>query len=259
MHNVFTDVYKYRQMIFSLVHKELRGRYKGSVLGFMWTFLNPFLQLVVYTFFFSVIMQQKIERYYLFLFVGLVPWIFFRGSVSAGANCVLNYRSFVKKIYFPREVIPISFVTTQFVNMLYTFIVIFAVIAFTGHGVNPAALSCLPLVMVLEYLLALGMTLLSSAVTVYVRDVAHILEILTMLWQFLTPIFYQMSRIPEEYLALLRFNPMAAIIECYRIILYYKQVPDLGTLGIAVAMALFFLVFGEIVFSRLQRGFAENL
>ena len=131
MLTLFSDIYKYRQMIFSLVHKELRGRYKGSVLGFFWTFLNPLLQLIVYTFVFSVLMHQQIEKYYLFLFVALVPWIFFSSCVSAGANCVFIYGNLVKKIYFPREIIPISFVTSQFVKMLYTFIVVFAVIILT--------------------------------------------------------------------------------------------------------------------------------
>lgn len=167
-----------------MVHKELRGKYKGSILGFLWTFLNPLLQLVVYTFVFSVIMRQQIGNYYLFLFVALIPWIFISTSVSAGANCVFIYGDLVKKIYFPREVMPIAFVTSQFVNMLYNFIVIFAVIIFTRYGFNFHALLYLPVIMIVEYFLALGITLLFSSITVYFRDIAHILGILTMAWQF---------------------------------------------------------------------------
>ena len=256
---LFSGIYKYRQMILSLVHKELRGRYKGSVLGFLWTFFNPLLQLVVYTFVFSILMRQNIEKYYLFLFVALVPWIFFSTCVAAGANCVFIYGDLVKKIYFPREVLPISFVTSQFVNMLYTFIVIFGVILFTRHGVNFHALLYLPAVMIVEYFLALGMTFLFSALTVYIRDVAHILGIVTMAWQFLTPVMYPSERVPAEYLALWNLNPMTSVVETYRTILYYKQIPDLRTLGLAAAMAVFFLAFGELVFSRLQKSFAENL
>lgn len=259
MLTIFSDIYKYRQMIFSLVHKELRGKYKGSILGFFWTFLNPLLQLLVYTFVFSIILRQNIDKYYLFLFVALVPWIFFSSCVAAGANCVFVYGDLVKKIYFPREVLPISFVTSQFVNMLYTFIVIFAVIIFTRHGVNFVALLYLPAIMIVEYFLALGMTLLFSAITVYVRDVAHFLGIITMAWQFITPVMYPSSSIPEKYLLVFKLNPMSHIIESYRDILYYKQVPDLKTLGVAVAMGVFFLIFGELVFSKLQKGFAENL
>ena len=259
MFKLFSDIYKYRQMIFSLVHKELRGRYKGSVLGFFWTFLNPLLQLIVYTFVFSILMQQQIEKYYLFLFVALVPWIFISTCVSAGSNCVFIYGDLVKKIYFPREVLPISFVTSQFVNMLYTFVVVFAVIIFTKHGFNFHALLYLPVIMVVEYVLALGLTLFFSALTVYVRDIAHILGILTMAWQFLSPVMYPSSKVPAEFLPFWNLNPMAHVLDSYRDILYFKQVPDIKTLGLAVAMGLFFLVFGEIMFAKLQKGFAENL
>ena len=102
------DLYLYRQMIYSLVRKELRGKYKGSVLGFAWTFINPLLQLFVYTLVFSVIMRASIENYYIFLFVALVPWMFFQSSVVGGSSSILDAADMVKKIYFPREVLPIA-------------------------------------------------------------------------------------------------------------------------------------------------------
>ena len=127
------ELYAYRQMIFSLVKKDLRGRYKGSVLGFMWTFINPLLQMGVYTLVFSIILRNDIDKYYLFLFVALVPWIFFSASLTGGADSVLASKDMLKKIYFPREVLPISYVTGAFVNMRWRFVVIFVVIIFTGH------------------------------------------------------------------------------------------------------------------------------
>ena len=113
--------------------------------------------------------------------------------------------------------------------------------------------------MIVEYFLSLGMCLFFSAITVYVRDVHHILSIVIMAWQFLTPVMYPSSRVPQQYLTLWNLNPMASVIESYRMILYNKQVPDLKTLGVAIAMGFFFLIFGELLFSKLQRGFAENL
>ena len=168
---VFKEIFEYRQMIFSLVKKDLRGRYKGSVLGFMWTFLNPLLQLLVYTLVFSIIMRAGIEKYYMFLFVALVPWIFFSSSLTGGAGCVMASKDMVKKIYFPREVLPISYITTSFVNMLLSFVVIFAVMIVTRFGFNFVALLYLPLIMIVEYMLALGIALITSALTVYFRDV----------------------------------------------------------------------------------------
>ena len=191
------ELYAYREMIVSLVRKDLRGRYKGSVLGFLWTFINPLFQLVVYTLVFSYILKSNIDKYYLYLFVALIPWIFFSASITGGAASVVAQKDLVKKIYFPRQVIPISYVTSCFVNMLLCFIVIFVVVLFSGIRLSIAGLLCLPVVMVVEYLLALGMALLCSAVTVYFKDLEHILGIISMAWMYLTPIMYDKSIVPE--------------------------------------------------------------
>ena len=164
------ELYEYREMIISLVRKDLRGRYKGSVLGFLWTFINPLLQLIVYTIVFSIIMNANYEQYYLFLFVALVPWMFFSSSVTDGAASILKEKDMVKKIYFPREVLPISTVTSAFVNMILTFLVVFAVVIVAGRSINPLALLCLPVVMIVEYILCLGTALIVSSITVYLRD-----------------------------------------------------------------------------------------
>lgn len=253
------ELYAYRQMIFSLVKKDLRGRYKGSVLGFLWTFINPLFQLIVYTVVFSFILKTNIERYYLYLFVGLIPWIFFSSSITVGAASVVTQKDLIKKIYFPRMVIPISYVTSCFVNMLLCFIVIFAVIIFSGVGVNFLALLTLPVIMAVEYLLALGMALLASAVTVYFRDLEHILGIISMAWMYMTPIMYDKAIVPERLLPVFNLNPMTHVIECYRDVLYHKQIPDLTSLLSAAGLGILFLFIGCIVFSKLQKHFAEEL
>ena len=113
------EIYAYRQMIFSLVKKDLRGRYKGSVLGVLWTFINPLMQLVIYTIVFTFILPSNIENYYIHLFVALVPWIFFSSALTGGSIAITGQKDLVKKIYFPREVLPISYVTSSFVNMRF--------------------------------------------------------------------------------------------------------------------------------------------
>lgn len=253
------ELYAYRQMIFSLVKKDLRGRYKGSVLGFLWTFINPLFQLVVYTFVFSYILKSGIDKYYLYLFVALIPWIFFSASITGGSSSIIAQKDLVKKIYFPRQVIPIAYVTSCFVNMLLCFLVIFAVVLVSGVGFNPLALLCLPVIMLVEYLLALGMALLASAVTVYFKDLEHILGIVSMAWMYLTPIMYDKAIIPEQFLPFFHLNPMTHIIECYRAVLYYKTIPDLTTLFSSVGLGLLFLVVGWVVFQKLQKHFAEEL
>lgn len=253
------EIFDYREMIVSLVRKDLRGRYKGSVLGFLWTFINPLLQLLVYTIVFSVILKSNIEKYYLFLFVALIPWIFFSSSVTAGSSCIISQKDLVKKIFFPREVLPISHVTTCFVNMLLSFIVIFFVIIISGTGINLIAVLYLPIIMIVEYILALGMVMIFSALTVYLRDLEHILGIITMAWQFLTPIMYSIDIVPESVMPVFMANPMTPIIIAYRDILYYKQIPHISTLFHAFALGVIVLILGLFVFNKLQKHFAEEL
>lgn len=259
----FKELYEYREMIISLVRKDLRGRYKGSVLGFLWTFINPLLQLIVYTIVFSIIMNTSYEQYYLFLFVALVPWMFFSSSVTDGAASILKEKDMVKKIYFPREVLPISTVTSGFVNMILTFIVVFVVVIISGRGLNPLALLCLPVVMIVEYILCLGIALIVSSLTVYLRDLQYILGIFVMALQYLTPVMYGVDMVERSsagkwLVMMFNLNPMTPIIKIYRQIIYYGEVPELCSLLIAVAVGVVFIVVGEILFKRLQKGFAEE-
>lgn len=253
------ELYEYREMLFSLVRRDLQGRYKGSVLGFFWTFLNPLLQLGVYTLVFSVILRNNIEDFYLFLFVALVPWIFFSTSVSGGASIIWSQQDMVKKIYFPRQVLPLAFVTSQFVNMVLSFLVVFVVLIVSGKGINLQAILYMPIVMGVEYILSLGMALLSSATTVYLRDLEYLLGIITMAWQFLTPVMYSVDMIPERLMPIFNLNPMTPIIIAYRDILYYKQIPQVGTLLHGTILGVILLIIGWLVFGSLQKHFAEEL
>lgn len=253
------ELYRYRQMIFSLVKRDLRGRYKGSVLGFLWTFLNPLLQLVVYSLVFSTIMRAGIEDYYLFLFVGLVPWMFFGSCLTGGTGCIWQQQDMVKKIYFPREVLPIAYVLSQFVNMLLIFIVIFAVLILSGHGLNAAALCYLPAVMLVELILALGMTMILCGMAVYFRDLEYIFSIISMAWMYLTPVMYDMEMVPLEYRNYFSVNPMSPVISAYREILYDKQIPQMHTLLSGLLCGSIILLAGWFVFSVMKRNFAEEL
>lgn len=253
------ELWEYREMVKSLVKRDLKSRYKGSVLGFFWMFLNPLLQLAVYTVVFSTIMRTGIEKFYLFLFVALVPWIFFSTCLSGGTTVIFSQQDMVKKIYFPREVLPLSFTISQFVNMLLSFIVIFVVVLCSGTPLVPAALAYLPAVMLIEFVLALGITYIVSACNVYFRDLEHILGIVSMAWMYLTPILYSVEMIPKQYLQLFYFNPMTFVIIAYRDILYYGKPPQMDTLANAAVMGILSIVIGHLVFGRLQRHFVEEL
>lgn len=253
------EIYAYREMIFSMVQKDLRGRYKGSFLGFLWTFINPLLQLLVYNLVFSIILRSGVDKYYLFLFVALIPWIFFSSAITGGSVSVIAQKDLVKKIYFPNEVIPISYVTSCFVNMLLGFVVVIGVVIYSGVHISSLALLCLPVVMIVEYFLALGIAMITSAVTVYFRDLEHILTIIAMAWMYITPVVYDIEICPTEYRWIMHINPMTSVIIAFRDILYYGRVPEMMTLLEAVVLGVVFLLIGCLVFRKLKRRFAEEL
>ena len=174
---IIKELYDYREMISNLVKKDLKVRYKGSVLGFLWTFLNPLLQLVVYTIVFSTIMRVDIDKYYIYLFVGLIPWIFFASSIQVGAVSIMMNKDLIKKIYFPRIILPIVTTNSAFMNMFYSMIVVLLIVLVSGIGFSKYVL-LLPIVMIVQYILVLGMTFIFSALNVFFRDLEYILNII---------------------------------------------------------------------------------
>lgn len=253
------DIYAYRDMIYSLVRRELRGRYKGSALGFLWTYINPLCQIIVYSAVFSVIFRVQVEKFYLYLTIGMMPWVFFNTSVQGGSTCVRAQADMVKKIYFPREVIPVSYVTSAFVNMLLSFIIVFLVVAVSGFGFYWKALLYLPVIMLFEYLLALGIAMGVSAVTVYFRDLEQIISVLMMAWIYVTPIMYTIDFVPEEYRTLIMLNPMTPIVEVYHQILYYRMTPTANYLILAGVTSCVAFLAGALAFALLERNFAEEM
>ena len=252
------ELYDYREMIYMMVRRDLRSRYKGSILGFFWTFLNPLLQIMVYGVVFSTIMRVDIEDFYIYLFVGFVPWFMLSSAVNQGAICIQSQSNLVEKIYFPRMVLPLSTVLTCFVNMLFSELVVFAVLLLSGFGLSGYIIA-LPPIMLIQLLFVFGIVLVVSACTVYVRDLAHILEIVTMAWFYATPICYTPEMLPEEFRFLLYANPMSGIVDCYRQALYYKEWPDLSMAMLALSIGVVTVFAGGVIFQHLQKGFAEEL
>ena len=263
MVRVFKELYDYREMMLSLIQKELRGKYKGSVLGFFWSLLIPLFQWLIYTAVFSIVFRnENISDFHMFLFVALIPWFFFSGAVSGGALTILQQKNLVQKIYFPRMVLPIAYTISCFINMLLSFIIVFIALFISGIGVNIAVLGYLPLIMLIELLMGIGMALLFSALTVYFRDLEYILNIVTMAWMYMTPILYPLEEVEKNVgdgVKFLYLNPMTSVTIAYRDILYYKQAPAMETLTYAVCWGFVVLVIGFITFQRLQRHFVEEM
>lgn len=252
------ELYNYREMMYNLVKKDLRTRYKGSILGFLWTFINPLLQLIIYTIVFSIIMRANVEKFYIYLFVALIPWIFFTTALQGGATSILSGKDLIKKVYFPRAIIPLSVVNAAFMNMLFSMVIVFIALVVSGIGLSWYIIF-LPIVMIVEYLFALGLALIFAALTVYFRDLEHILAIVIMGWFYLTPIVYTMDTVPEQYRGYYKLNPMTDIIAVYREILYYKQMPEFRTIVGILVWSILCIIVGYVLFQRLQKHFVEEL
>lgn len=253
------ELYEYRTMISSMVKRDLVGKYKKSVLGFLWSFIDPLIQLLIYTFLFTVIMPTNIPYFHICLFVALVPWLFISSCLTGGCMTVIGQQDMLKKIYFPREVLPISFVTSQFINMALSFIIVFLVLIISGYGLAWPAILFLPLVMIVEYILALGITFFVSSITVYFRDFQQILSALSLVLMYASPIIYTLEFVPQKYRVLYMMNPITRVLVAFRDILYYKQMPEVSNMILGVVESVMVLIIGCIVFRKLSRHFAEEL
>ena len=256
--NVFKEIYNYRELLKTNIKKEIRGKYKGSWLGVLWTFLNPLLMLAVYAFVFPYILRVNVDNYTIFMIVALIPWNFFTTAIQSGTGSVVANGNILKKVYFPREIIPISITTSQLVNFLITCIIMAVFIIFSGVGFSVHAL-LFPLLVLIQYTLILGLTFILSALTVFVRDIDHFVSVILMLGFYATPIVYQGEMLPKKFQIFLKLNPMAQLVEAYRSILYYHRMPDMTMLIIWGLGSVALLVVGYLIFKKLEKSFVEEL
>lgn len=255
---VFTELYNYRELLKTNIKKEIRGKYKGSWLGILWTFLNPLLMLAVYALVFPYILRVKVENYTIFMIVALIPWNFFTNAVQTGTGCIVANGNILKKVYFPREIIPISTTTSQLVNFIITCIIMVIFILFSGVGFSIHIL-LFPILVLIQYVFTLGVTFVLSALTVFAQDVSHFVSVIIMLGFYATPIVYQASMLPEKFQIFLKINPMAQLVEAYRSILYYHQLPDMVMLTIWGIGSVIILVVGYLIFKKFEKSFVEEL
>ena len=255
---VFKEIYNYRELLRTSVKKEIRGKYKGAWLGVLWSYLNPILMLMVYSFVFTNIMKIQIENYSMFLFTALIPWTFFTTSISQGSLSTVANGSLMKKVYFPREIIPISSVTANAINFLISILIVLVSLMIFGVGLSYYVL-LFPLVLLVQYILILGITFITSSFTVYARDLEHIISVVLMALFYATPIVYSLDMIPAQYKFIMNLNPMASIIQSYRDILFYKRLPNFESLGIVVLISVVVLIIGYFIFKRFEINFVEEL
>lgn len=256
--NFFVNLYEYRELLKTNVKKDVRGKYKKSFLGFLWSFLNPLLQITVYAIVFPLILKNTQENYVIFLCTGLIPWTFFCTAMTRSASCMIENGNIIKKVYFPREILPISLVTAEAFNFIISSIIILCFVVFGGLGVSKYIL-LYPIVLIVQYLLVLALSFIISSVTVYFRDLQHFIGVGLQLLFYGTPIVYSGDSIPQSFKWILNINPMSYIINGYRDIFYNQQIPNLVVLFKLAVVLIVACIIGYAIFNKLQKKFAEEL
>ena len=251
------NLYQYRELLKSNIKKEIRGKYKGSFLGVLWSFVNPLLMTLVYAIVFPFILRSGPEHYVTYIVIGILPWNFFTTVISQGTFTILGNAGIIKKVYFPREILPISVATSGLVNFLISLPIIFIFLFFSGIGFSWYIL-LLPLVVITEYILLLGIILITSEIDVYIRDAEYLINFFVTMLFYATPILYSTDLFGSKAW-ILKLNPMTTIINSYRDILYNKNIPNLTMLLIILIGSLLLLLIGIVVFRKLEKGFAEEV
>ena len=253
------ELWHFRELVRTLAEREFRVRYKRAALGFGWAVLTPVVMMVVFTVFFKRV--AKIDTspapYALYSYLGLLPWSFLSTSVSQGGQSLVTNSALLNKVYCPREVFPLSSVIVAAVDM-FTATLILGVL-FAVYGYAPHATSIwVPVLLVVQFAFAMGVSLIASSTLVYLRDLRQALPILLQLGLFATPVAYGMKEIPDSiknvYAAL---NPIATVIDGYREAILYGNTPNLRWLGLASITSAVVLVAGYSMFKRLEAGFAD--
>ncbi len=255
---LFNEIYKYREFLKTSIKKDFRGKYKKSILGVLWSFLNPLFQLLIYALVFPFILKNDVDNYIIFLIVALMPWNFFNMTILQSAACIVSNGGIIKKVFFPREILPISTTTSNLINFLITCIIVFAALFISGIGIGPSIVM-LPLIVLIQYIFQLGLSFIFSSITVYIRDIEYLLNVFMMLMFYMCPIVYSADMIPNKFLPLFKLNPMFHIIEYYRQILYYKQMPNITNLLWLLGICIIILALGLMIFKKLEKRFAEEL
>ena len=251
----FADLFRYRELIALLVGRDLKVRYKRSILGMAWTLLNPILQTAVYTLVFSKIMKIGVPAFPVFLLAGLLPWTLLSVSCTASAHSLLNNQGLIRKVAAPQAVYPLSVVGSKLVDLVFSLIPLAALAIIMGRAPTVAWVFLVPAVFMV-FAFTVGLSLVFSSLMVFFRDIRHLIDILFQVWFYLTPVIY-----PHEYLDQLKnpwirraleFNPAAPIIRCFQSPIYDGRFPDAATVSLGMACAVAALAGGFWLFVSVQ-------
>ena len=267
------ELYRYRALIIVLVSRDLKARYRGSVLGFLWSMLNPFLMMLVYWLVFSIYLRNGMQNYHVYLFCGLLPWLWFSASLLEGCGSIISGANLVKKVMFPAEILPLVVVISNLIHFFFglPILIVFLVVYRITPGLN---LSAFPLVVIIQFMFTFALVLALSALAVHLRDIQQILTNIVTLWFFMSPIVYSLADLdlgskPAAVSMVMNLNPMKHVMEAYHR-MFLQHMTDRGTelfdvplpwlgLGYVLLCSLILLTVSWRIFNNLKAGFSEEI
>lgn len=257
MFRTVSELWKYRTLAWALTCRHLNARYRGSLLGFLWSFLNPLCLIAVYSLVFRYYIRfDSVDNYTLFLFTGLLPWIWFSSGLLEATGSISSGGSLITKAMFPPQILPFVAVLTNLANFIFALPLLIGFMILSG--IDPtASLLVLPAVVFVELLFLCGLGLAFSALNVHYRDIQHILGNLVTLWFFLCPILYPLENVPDKFKFTMQFNPVAQFTEMYQGIFLSAQIPQLAVLAIIFGASLATFWIGSLIFEHYREEFAE--
>lgn len=248
----------YLELLMNLTRREVKGRYSQSLFGVGWAIAQPLATMAVFTFVFSRLANISADGvpYPIFAYAGLVPWFFFLNSITSGTMSLVQYRNIVTKTYFPREIIPLAQVCSRLLDFGAAAGLVAALLVYYRVRVTPWSL-LLPFLFVLLVAFTTAVTLLTSAVNVFYRDVSPVVQIGLQLWLYLTPIAYPLARVPSRWRSWIIANPLSGIVEGFRSAIVYGRAPDWPVLTLSTTLTVATLAGSLVLFKRLDRYFAD--
>jgi len=252
------DLWEYRELLYFLAWRDIKVRYKQTVLGAAWAIIQPFFSMVVFSLFFGQLAKIPSDGvpYPIFSYTALVPWTFFANALNQASNSLVSDANLIRKVYFPRLVVPLAAVLSGIVDFVLAFLVLLGMMLY--YGVSPTInLVWLPLFLVLALVTSLGVGLWLSAMNVEYRDFRYTVPFLTQLWLFATPIAYPSSLLPEPWRTLYGLNPMVGVVEGFRWALLGTATAPGPMTSVSVLIALALLVGGAFYFRRMEKTFAD--
>lgn len=257
------SIVKWRELLWQMVGREVKARYKQSILGYFWVILNPLAQMLVMSFAFSIILRIPTNSssnipYSIFLFIALLPWNLFSTSLTAASNSLVNSSSLITKVYFPRTILVLAAIFSKFIDFIFaTTILIIYLVAYQ----IPITLNILWIIPIffIQQIFTLGIALFVAAANLLYRDIQYLLNLFLVLWMYSTPVIYPADIVPEQYKIIFQLNPMAVIINAYRQTILGGGAPNYFSLSIALALSILTLFLGFSYFKSREKIFADNI